>query len=191
MFTLTLPRVQGQQSNISFVEQWIKLCDSLAKPNLNKDLYVLDGVPYEGTQAQEVVNDIDFRKERIRIDFLSPDSLKEWPFPHRYEGLVILLNSRNFEMKRRKVKSELQELQRIFEKPVYQQNRLGHPYMINNADSPHLMVNDSSIFKYDVWEVLNELKPSDIQYIDFQKKVPILFYGESGKNGLVSIWLKK
>jgi hypothetical protein len=137
------------------------------------------------------VNSIDFRKARIRIDFLSPGSAEDWPFPHRYEGLVILLNSRNFQMKRKTVKSELQELQRIFQKPVYGQNRHGHPYMVNNTDSPRLMVNDSSIFKYDVWKVLNELKPSDIQYIDFQKKVPILFYGESGKNGLVSIWLKK
>lgn len=180
----------SQTSTLNYIETWITLCDSLVQPDIHKDLYVIDGVPYKGLDAVKVVSDLS-ASDRIRIDFLDPNVPGNWPFHHPPKGTIILIAQRDRQLKGKVIKRNLTKLRSLFEKPIYKQNQLGHPYRVNGSNNPALMINDSSVFHYDAWKVLNELKVREIEYIDFEKKVPILIYGEKAKNGLVRIWLKK
>ena len=181
----------SQSSTLNYIETWITLCASSVKLDINKDLYVLDGMPYKSTDAAKVINRLDVLSDRIRIAFLGPNDFKNWPFHHHPKGTIILISQRNRQLKRKVLKHELTKLRSLFEKPIYKQNQLGHPYLSNASNNPALMINDSSVFHHDAWKVFNELKVREIEYIDFEKKVPTLIYGNNSKNGLVRIWLKR
>lgn len=189
---LLVSTVQGfsQSSNRVFIETWITLCDSSAKPDINKDLYVIDGIPYKGADADRAINQLDVISDRIRIDLLNPNDTS-WPFHHHPKGIIILITRRNRPLKRRTIKRELSELRFLFEQPVYKQDKLGHPNMINSSDQPVLMINDSTISHYNAWEVISKLKVRELEYIDYQEITPTLIYGENARNGLIRIWTKK
>ena len=171
----------GQKSKLWHIQQWVTWCDSSIQFNDDSDLYIIDGILHSAEKAEPVLEEFG-KLVHLGIDFLTSKDIENTIF-HRPGRIIILVSDLSGKMKRKNIKSSLKRIRSEFRK-----NKIQVTDRIN--EQPVLSINDSVVWHYDSWKVINSLKVRDIRHIHYSQKAPDLIYGELAKNGLVRVWLK-
>jgi len=173
----------SQPLTIEYVDNWIGLCEPQLDLSKKEKLYIIEGVPYEGTELNEKLSTFNASNKLLLLDYLNSDSV-ETTFLKPNLIVVLIQNARKSKLKQRK--KQLADAQYKFVDRY--DFKLNH--IITNSKDPVLYIDDKKIHHSEAKKVINELVVKEIQHIVITNHAPTSIYGANARNGLVKIWTK-
>lgn len=171
----------GQSLTIEHIDNWINLCEPDLDLSTKGRLYVIEGVPYDGSGLKEKLREFDTSSKHFYLDYLNSDSV-EATFLKPNLIIVLIQNIQKANLKQRK--RELESAQNRFKD---QCDIRSHHIMADSKD-PVLYIDDNEIRHAEAMKKINALSAKEIQFVVAINHAPIIYYGQNARNGLVRIW---
>ncbi len=177
-------KVHGQKFSKSYFEWWLNKCD----PTISiKDvsLYVVDGLSYSVDDSLRLNQTLSaFTEDTFAgVDYLNVGKL---PTAHNWNKFVILISSK------KRISNKQKRSYLKIAKSRFKPNVIKLPHIAIDSTDPVLILNGRRILHYECYNILNQIRVGDISYIHIShSSVPLEYYGQNAKNGLIQIWTKK